>query len=131
MSNIVVLGTPAIGNTITFALSDRTAQNQLYALALSTDINPPLVLPDGRVFGLTPNSVFTASLFWPSLLGLRDSYGLFNSGGNALASWTVPNVPELVGLTVYAGFVSLDTLQPGTRSIISISPVAAMRIVSR
>ncbi len=130
LSNLLAVGAPVLGNTVRLILSDRTAANQPYVLVLSTEAEPPILLPDGRAIGLQPNMVFATSLFVPTLVGLRDSVGIFNTLGNALATWTVPNVQELINQNVYLAFVSLDTVQPGTRSIISISPVVAMTIVN-
>ena len=122
LSNLLMVGAPRIGNTVQLLLADRTAINQPYILLMSTETEPSLALGDGRYVRLTPNTVLLVSLNLPTLIGLRESVGIFNSAGNAIATWTVPNVPELVNTTLHLAFVSLDTVQPGARAIISVSP---------
>lgn len=130
ISNLVMVGAPRIGNTVQLLLADRTAINQPYILLMSTSTEQPLALGDGRHVGLTPNTVLLVSLNLPTLIGLRESVGIFNAAGNAIATWTVPNAPELVNTTVHLAFVSLDTVQPGARAIISISPTINTTVIS-
>lgn len=93
-----------------------------YILALSLGDTPGIPLGDGRTIPLNYDGIFQASLYSPQLLGLANSQGVLNANGEAIVTLTVPNVPAIVGLPIYIGFVTLDLTQPFPGLIYSISP---------
>ncbi|GEM_PF-5995932 len=93
-----------------------------YILAISLGDTPGIPLGNGRSIPLNYDGIFEASLYYPTALGLSNSQGVFDTEGQTTVTWTVPNLPFLVGLPFYVGFVTLDTTQPFPGLIHSISP---------
>ncbi len=126
---LVPIGATIPGNTVPILISDSAAPGEFYIAAMSTSNNPPFTLSDGRTIYLEPNAIFFTSIFFPSILGLSTSIGMLSNYGNAIAYWTVPNIPALSGTTVYLGFVSIKLTLPVPTGIISISNVASLTII--
>lgn len=116
-----VIGAPVIGNTISLFLSDPPSANQFYILAMSLGNVTGFPLGDGRTFPLDFDEVFVASLYYPQSLGLRESVGVLNPLGNAVAQWAIPNIQELNGTTVYLAFLTIDPNRPLPESILAIA----------
>ncbi|MBI1972961.1 alpha/beta fold hydrolase, partial [Candidatus Woesearchaeota archaeon] len=91
-----------------------------YVVALSLG-NAGIPLGDGRVIPLSYDGIFEISLYYPLVLGLAASQGVLDDEGKATATWTIPNIPLLVGLPFHVGFVTLDTTQQFPGLIYSIS----------
>jgi len=114
-------GNPMPGGNINFIIADPVAPYQLYILALSTSNSSVIQLSDGRFIPLEGNGVFVASVFYPGVLGLSGSTGFLNPIGNAMATWTIPNIPLLSGQKAYAAFVTINPSIQVPQGIISIS----------
>lgn len=127
-ATISYVGSPTIGNTVTFLLSDPAAKKQFYIMGASLSTSPGTPLGDGRTVPLTSDFVFDLSVYFPSMVGLTDSVGTLNTVGNGLAMWTVPDYDYLVGQTVYFSFITLDLSLSMPMSVISISQPVALTI---
>lgn len=87
--------------------------------------NTGIVLADGRVIPLNADP-----LLFLSMSGLASTvFGNYNNfldiNGDSTASLTIPNIPSLVGITLYTGFVTFDA-----SGIIQISNDHQVTIVS-
>ena len=78
-------------------------------------------LGDGRSFPLDFDELFVASLYYPQVLGLRESAGILNPLGNAVAQWAIPSMQELNGTTVHMAFLTIDPNRPLPEAILAIS----------
>jgi len=116
-----VIGAPVIGNTVSLFLSDQFSANQFYILAMGLSNTTGFPLGDGRSFPLDFDELFVASLYYPQALGLRESAGILNPLGNAVAQWAIPNMQELNGTTVHMAFLTIDPNRPLPEAILAIS----------
>ena len=117
---LTISGTPSIGNTITFSLSDPVNPNKNYILAMSLGNTPGILLSDSRIIPLNGDGLFFLSLFYANLIGLINSQGILDNNGNAIATLTIPPYAP-PGLSLYAGFVSFDIPLPIPQAILGIS----------
>ncbi len=115
---IVIQGVPNPGGTVTIRLSDPESPSMPYLLVASLGTSPGIRLSDGRVIPLNPDGILLLSLLSPSLMGLMNSQGAFSNIGTATVTWNIPSFAPS-GLTLYFGFVTIDT-QAG--EIATISP---------
>jgi len=115
---IVMQGVPNPGGTVTIRLSDPESPSMPYMLVASLGTSPGIRLSDGRVIPLNPDGILLLSLLSPSLMGLINSQGAFSNMGTADVTWNIPSFAPS-GLTLYFGFVTIDT-QAG--EIATISP---------
>lgn len=127
--NISIQGYPNLGNTINISLENLLHPNTNYILAASLGTSPGIPLGDGRVIPLNPDAVFFLSVFNGPLIGLLNSQSFLNSQGQALATWTIPNIPVIAGLTVYFAFVTIDFSLPIPQAILSISPAVPVTLL--
>ncbi|MBK8976714.1 MAG: hypothetical protein IPM29_12415 [Planctomycetes bacterium] len=93
---------PQIGTSYTLEL-DSTTPNLPY-LGILSGGNSGLPLGDGRKIPLTPDAVFLATAGAGSI-GLA---GLTDAGGDATTAIPIPAIPALVGVRLYAGFITID-----------------------
>ena len=70
-------------------------------MILALGSSPGIPIGAGRVVPLNPDVLFFATV-QPNAL-LRNNTGPIPAGGKATASFVIPNVPGIVGITVYAG----------------------------
>ena len=120
-----------IGNILRLHLKDAVHPNLLYILALSLGTSPGIPLSDGRVIPLNPDGLLFISID-PTLalsIGLNNTQGLLNASGEADAYWTIPLIPQAAGLTVYTGFVVINTSLSGEASIVSISDATPITLL--
>ncbi len=124
-------GTPRIGQSITVKLSDHGNPNTPYIVLMSvTGTTPGIPIGDSRVIPLNYDGVFEGSLYFPTALGLQNSQSTLDNQGNAVASWSIPNLPLLAGLKVSFAFVTLDLTQPQLPKLIkSISDSVTVTLV--
>ncbi len=105
-------GAPRIGSTLTFDIAEQTNPGNTYVLAMSLS-NTGIPLGDGRIIPLGIDLILLLSIQSPLAIGLANSIGTLPQNGITQATWSIPNVPDLVGLRVYAAFV---TISPGAPS---------------
>lgn len=115
---MVMQGVPNPGGTVTIRLSDPESPSMPYILVASLGTSPGIRLSDGRVIPLNPDGILLLSLLSPGLMGLSGSQGALSNIGTAIVMWNIPLFAP-PGLTLYFGFVTIDT-QAG--EIATISP---------
>ncbi len=121
-SMLTFQGQLRIGQTVNLSLFDPLRANLAYVIALSFSSLPGIPLGDGRSIPLNYDPLFSLSVLYPSLIGLVGSVGSLNGEGRAVTHWTVPAVPQIAGVTVYASFITLDPAAPFPQNIASIAP---------
>ncbi len=121
--NITLAGTPQPSTTVTFHLQDPANPNTPYVLALSFGDSPPIVLPDGRSLNLTFDPLLLLSINIPAAIGLSNNIGMLDAQGRSQATFAIPSSQALVGLRLYAAFVTLRN-----NRIASISPTLPFTI---
>lgn len=121
-SMLVPSGSPNVGRTINFTLFDPLRANLTYVLAMSFGNASGIPLGDGRVIPLNYDPLFSLSVQYPSLIGLTNSVGTLDTQGRGRSQWTIPNVPQLAGVTVYVAFITLDATLPFPQLVTAISP---------
>ena len=121
-SMLNIEGSPRVGNTVNFTILEPQQANRTYVLALSFGNAPGIPLGDGRVIPLSYDPLMSLSVQYPSYIGLSNSIGSLDSQGRSIAQWTIPNIPQLAGITVYAAFITIDSALPFPQIITSISP---------
>ncbi|MBU0953111.1 MAG: hypothetical protein KKA90_01665 [Nanoarchaeota archaeon] len=120
-ANLYAVGAPKLGNTISLLASDPAAANQFYFVLLALGTDPGIPLGDGRNIPLQPDALFHISLNYPNFIGLSDSVGLLNEAGNAVVTWTIPEISALENKDVYIVLGTADlSLQP-PKALISIT----------
>ena len=124
-----VIGAPTIGNTISIFISDQEAPNQFYIIGMSLSNTTGIPLGDGRTFPLDFDYALLLSLYNPTSLGLRNAVGVLNPLGNGVATWAIPNVPELAGSKVYIAFITLNTNLPLPQGILGISSATEVTVL--
>ena len=107
LQSTLTQGSPNVGSQISINLADPVNYNGQYFLVMSATTTPGITLPNGMVIPLNFDGVFLLSLFYPNLIGLNNSQGILNLG-QATATWNIPNIPGLAGMTVYLALVTLD-----------------------
>ena len=115
--------TVPVGSSTTITASIPGDEGLPYLMPISLGANNGITLPDGRVFPLDLDSVleFTLDPLNPILVG---SFGLLDAQGQGTATFNVPALPWLSGLTVYSAALTLDAPTfPLIRTIVS-APVA-------
>ena len=121
-----MLGIPQIGTTINLSVSDEANPGKKYILALSFGTNPGIPLGDGRIIPLNPDILFLISVQGGSLIGLRNNVNSLNEQGQGTTYWDIPEVLEIRGAMVHAGFVVIDHTLP--TPIASISNAVSITI---
>ncbi len=97
-----------------------------YVVALSFGTVPGIPLGDGRVIPLNFDELLLLSVQYPQSVGFSNSIGFLDPLGRARASLTIPFIPELRGLPLYVGFV---TIYPAAAMpFVSISNAVQLRI---
>ncbi len=124
---LAVEGQPRIGTTINLFVSDPLRGGNKYALVMSLGTSPGITLPDNRTIPLNPDIIFLLSLQAPSLIGLSNNINFLDPQGRGISTWAIPNIPEIVNLTVYSAFVTIAHSLP--MPIASISPAVAVTIL--
>lgn len=124
---ITILGLPVISNIVDIALLDPLNSNRPYALGMSLGTSG-ISLSDGRIVHLSPDILFFQSISNPSALGLSNATGRLNSQGRATVQFRIPDVPEIVNLSLYLGFVTIEPTAPVPHTIVSISLPANMTL---
>jgi len=109
-------GLPVVGTTVRLGLRLRSDAGLNYVMGASFGSVPGIALPDSRVIPLNVDALLLLSLTTPALFG--NFQGALNATGDALAQVNVPGDPNLVGLTFFVAWVSLDPAAPsGIRHI--------------
>lgn len=121
---------PRLGGNMTFQLEDalRPAQHFVFALALGTA--PGIALGDGRMFPLAPDWLLLAC-FDPALapaIGLTGNHGDLDGVGRAAVNWSVPGIPVLVGVDVFAAYATFTAALPVPTGVLSFSPALRLTL---
>jgi len=112
-------GIAPVGGSTTVTASIPGDEGLAYLMPLALGTGTGITLPDGRVFPLDQDSVldFTVDPFNPIFVG---SFGVLNAQGRGTATFYVPPLPWLSGLTVYSAALTLDPPTfPLIRTIVS------------
>ncbi len=120
---IEIIGSPKIGNAITFKISHPDSNGLTYGSVLSLGTSPGIPLSDGRIIPLNYDGAFIYSLYYPQQIGLSNTFGLLNNDGNGEVSWAIPNKLGIVGLNVSLAFISVNqSIQEFPEQLKYISP---------
>lgn len=125
---LTVQGLPRIGTAVNMSLLDPLQANKIYVLAFSFGTMPGIALSDGRIIPLNPDPLFLLTLNYPHAINLVNSVGTLDALGRGLATWTIPAVPQIAGVTLYVAYVTVDPESPN--SIGSISPAVPITLLS-
>jgi hypothetical protein len=101
--------TVSVGQTISLSLRGQVS-SRVYQAACSLSTNPGILI-DSRRIPLSPDALMVASFTLPTVF--QNFTGVLDPTGSGTISINVPNLGALVGLTFYAGFV---TVVPGAPS---------------
>ena len=116
-ATLTTSGTPRVGIQFTFNILDETAPSNTYILAMSLT-NTGIPLGDGRIIPLGLDPLLLLSIQSRYEIGLINSIGSLNPQGRSTVQWTIPNVPQLAGISVYTAFVVINPSAPsGIQSI--------------
>ncbi|MBK8980358.1 MAG: hypothetical protein IPM29_31025 [Planctomycetes bacterium] len=124
-------GPARIGRRVDLALQAALLPGEPFVLALMLGATAGIPLPDGRRVPFDGDDLFLACLD-PGIaaaLGLAGSQAALDPAGAATVAWTVPPLPALAGLRVYAGFLVLDPLAPLPQSILSFSTPTSLTLL--
>ena len=107
---LALQGAPTIGTAVGISFESTEQPNAPYALALALGTSPGITLAPGIILPLNPDA-----LFWLSLSSAQSGFvnmsGILDGSGIATA-WAVlliPNQPSLIGATIYAAGLTLDS----------------------
>ncbi|MBK8099952.1 MAG: hypothetical protein IPK26_22850 [Planctomycetes bacterium] len=119
---------PRLGGNMTFQLEDALRPSQHFVFALAFGTTPGIALGDGRVFPLADDWLLLAC-FDPTqapAVGLTGNHGDLDSAGRRTVNWSVPGIPALVGVEVFAAYATFTAALPVPAGVLSLSP--AMRL---
>lgn len=118
---------PSPGKMGMLTVTSSGAARDYYAFASSLSASTGIPLPGGLHFPLDPDGLFfaTAGNLLPTIF--RDYRGFLDIAGQTHLTIVVPNVPALVGLTVYTAGLTLNRNTP--TGIHLVSNVAGMQIL--
>ena len=104
----LTIGGPVIaGQTASLDVSIPGDQGLLYLMMLSFAETPATPLPDGKLLPLWFDGLSLLTLSSGNAL-LPNSVGLLDANGGASSPLTIPAIPGIQGLTLYATAVTLD-----------------------
>jgi hypothetical protein len=115
----------AIGTTVNLDLFSPTDPNQAYLCGFALGTLPGIDLGNGQVVPLNADPLLIFSLSLNNGVFFNTS-GLLSAVGGATVTIVVPNLPTLVGATIYSAFVVADTGSPS--GIGTISPALGFMI---
>ena len=124
-AQLTVTGTPAIGSVIQLNLTD--VPNRPFVLALSAANTPGIPVSPTLTVPLSWDNVFNVSLSTPGLFGLSTNTGVLGASGTGTVFWTIPNIASLVGVRLYAAFVTLDS---ATLGVLNVSNALSVTFVN-
>jgi len=108
---LIPAGLPRPGGTVTLILDSPPAAGLLYQVALGF-YDGVIYLPNDRLLRLSTDELFLLSV-WSRLPMFRNFVGRLDARGSAAAELDIPNSKHLVGLYVYAAFVTFHPSAPG------------------
>lgn len=115
-------GTDQIGTTTTLDYSSPGDAGAIYWVTLSGSDTPGLNLGGLRTVPLTPDSLMISMAF-PNAL-LLNQIGTLPPSETATASLVIPNLPAIVGLTLFAGGLTIDTqYTAGIKKFTAATPI--------
>jgi hypothetical protein len=123
--SIALSGPATVGTTTTIDLLSASDPNASYVCALSLGTTPGIVLSDMRVIPVNLDDLLFLSVT-PGNGILINALGSLSGAGQASLPLLVPNLPALVGLSVYSAFVVADPLDP--TGVGTISPSLTITI---
>ncbi len=97
-------GADRLGTTSTLTYTSTGDANERFWIVLALGNTPGLPVGAGRTIGLNPDGLFLYTVR-PNTLLLNNT-GVLPASGTATASFPIPNLQELHGLTVYAGGIT-------------------------
>jgi hypothetical protein len=102
-------GPPTLGQILRFELDLPSGVGHWRLVLMSLGTSPGIPLPDGRTLRLNDDPLFNLVLTTPDGGGAFTGFtGIVPDGEPDKASILLPGNPNLVGLTLYVGAVSLD-----------------------
>jgi hypothetical protein len=102
---LTVSGDPLPGLELRLRIDSPRAAGTRYQLACSFSTDPGIALPGNRLLGLAPDTLFFLSVFVGQGI-FHDFSGALDSDGQADASVSIPDLPELLGVRIHAAYVT-------------------------
>lgn len=132
LPSLMILGVPSIGNTVTVSLNEPLKPFSPYLAGLSFGKDQGIPLGDGRTIPLNLDDLLLLSLdpVYGPLSGWSNAIGTLNGEGRSNITLIIPNYTQIIGLTVYSGFVTIVPGMPLPAKIDSISPAVPITFVS-
>ena len=129
VSNITVIGSPHINNTIQFLMTDKINKGMEYKLLASFGTTPQIKLSDGRKIPLKYDGIFKIMQNNSSFFGFVNAEGYLDNNGESIVTWKIPYDPEYIGREVYFSFVTMNNSLQMPESIISISEAVEITLL--
>jgi hypothetical protein len=108
-ASLTVGGTPGVGRSVSLTYASVDDGGLPYWIALSGGTSPGLPL-GSRTLPLNGDAFFFASA--GQLPALSGNIGILSSSGQATATLTLPNLPGLVGLPLFAAGITFESGYP-------------------
>ena len=122
-AGITLQGTPKLGNTITFTITDPSLQGKDYLLLMSASgTKPGLPLGDGRTLPIAID-IITNIMFNPlnwNPLGFTPLIGKLDNTGKGIVTWNIPKQYFLTNIPFTVGCATFDNSQTYPISIKTI-----------
>ncbi|MGK0302975.1 MAG: hypothetical protein ACI89X_003862 [Planctomycetota bacterium] len=101
-------GPAMVGGTTALELSIPGDEGLLHFMLLAFSDTPPVALSNGQVIPISPDNLTIYALDLGNAI-LPNSYGLLDATGTATSPLIIPPLPWLLGVTLYATAVTMDT----------------------
>ena len=96
---------PTPGSTLKYVLRGKSGAGYQAATSLS---NSGIVLPDGRIIPLTPDTIFTVSVTGVLPTVFSNYANWLDINGDGSVKLAVPPATSLVGITLFTAFITYD-----------------------
>ena len=116
---LTLSGSTKIGQTALLDLTAARSTSRPYVLGASFGDQPGIAVPGPRMIPLEPDALFYS--FWVLPEIFKNFSGSLSASGTAQAQVAIPDLPLVVGTTMYTAFVTLDPAAPGGMRDISAS----------
>ena len=104
-------------NNLTFSLHSPIDAGAVHVLGLSFGTSPGTPWSDGRTIPMNFDDLLLLSIQSPQSVFLTNSIGTLDSNGNGIATLSIPYLPGIENIELYAGFVAIN--QTGQLTAIS------------
>jgi hypothetical protein len=128
LPTLTPLAPPSIGTVFPISAQSTDHPNAAYLVGFASSNSPGVLLSDGRLIPLNLDPLLQLSLTPNNGIFLHNS-GFLNGTGvaNAWVTVSIPALPSLVGQTLYAAMITLDsTAVTGVGGISNVLPIVIL-----